>query len=195
MLLLEVASAQRWYAGVPIQSFKCMDTRGLFEGQRCRRFVDLESVAMRKLAMFSRAGGPEDPRIPSNHWREALHDWVARLAALAPPPRAHLVRGHRGPAPSASVRAPRAPDGRRSGRPTGTRPAGRVQRGRDVSARSFEGSRPYSTTNSGLTWARQLLSGARSGLARKPVAIRIEQSVAGMPAGGKNDPCPRPGKV
>ncbi len=57
---------------MPIQSFKCKDTRDLFEGKRCRRFVNIETVAMRKLAMLNRAAVLEDLRIPPNDQLEAL---------------------------------------------------------------------------------------------------------------------------
>ena len=57
---------------MPIQSFKCDDTRDLFEGNRCRRFVNIETVAIRKLAMLNRAAGLEDLRIPPNNRLEAL---------------------------------------------------------------------------------------------------------------------------
>lgn len=57
---------------MPIQSFKCEDTHDLFEGHRCRRFVNIETVVMRKLAMLNRAAVLEDLRIPPNNRLEAL---------------------------------------------------------------------------------------------------------------------------
>lgn len=55
-----------------ILSFKCKDTRGLFEGNRSRRFASIETVAMRKLAMLNRAAVLDDLRIPPNNHLEAL---------------------------------------------------------------------------------------------------------------------------
>ena len=55
-----------------ILSFKCKLTRGMFEGVRARRFANIETVAMRKLAMLNRAANPDDLRIPPNNQLEAL---------------------------------------------------------------------------------------------------------------------------
>jgi proteic killer suppression protein len=57
---------------MPIQSFTCKETASFFAGQRVRRFVNIESVAMRKLAMLHRAGRLDDLRIPPNNRLEAL---------------------------------------------------------------------------------------------------------------------------
>ena len=55
-------------------SFRCKDTRSLFEEGHSRRFVNIGSVAMRKLAMLNRAGVLDDLRIPPNNHLEALRD-------------------------------------------------------------------------------------------------------------------------
>jgi proteic killer suppression protein len=44
----------------------------LFGGQRVKKFVNIDSVAMRKLAMLNRAGKLDDLRVPPGNRREAL---------------------------------------------------------------------------------------------------------------------------
>lgn len=55
-----------------IQTYKCDDTRKLFEGQRVARWVNIQIVAMRKLAMLNAAVRLLDLRIPPNNRLEAL---------------------------------------------------------------------------------------------------------------------------
>lgn len=70
--MLYNTNAVRYYLQMPILSFKCSDTESLFSGKRIRRFVNIESVAMRKLAMLNRAGRLDDLRVPPGNRLEAL---------------------------------------------------------------------------------------------------------------------------
>ena len=55
-----------------IQSFSCRETEALFNGKRILRFVSMETVAMRKLAMLQRAAGLQDLLVPPGNRLEAL---------------------------------------------------------------------------------------------------------------------------
>ena len=55
-----------------ILGFKCKDTQKLFDGVRVKRWVNMESVAMRKLAMLNRAAALTDLEIPPQNKLEAL---------------------------------------------------------------------------------------------------------------------------
>ena len=48
------------------------DTERLFAGDRVRRFISFESVAMRKLAMLNRVGRLDDLLVPPGNRLEAL---------------------------------------------------------------------------------------------------------------------------
>ena len=55
-----------------ILTFKCSDTEALFNGKRIPRFVNIQVVALCKLAMLNRAQKLEDLRIPQNNKLEQL---------------------------------------------------------------------------------------------------------------------------
>jgi len=55
-----------------ISTFKCSDSEALFNGKRVARFVNIQVVALRKLAMLNRAEKLADLRIPPNNKLEQL---------------------------------------------------------------------------------------------------------------------------
>lgn len=55
-----------------IRSFACKHTEALFNGDRVRKWTNIEPVAMRKLAYLHRAKTLEELRIPPANRLEAL---------------------------------------------------------------------------------------------------------------------------
>ena len=55
-----------------ILGFKCKDTQKLFDGVRVKRWVNIEGVALQKLAMLNRAGALTDLKIRPQNKPEAL---------------------------------------------------------------------------------------------------------------------------
>jgi len=72
VVTLYIINARRYYRVMSIKSFKCADTESLFKRQRIRRFINIESVARRKLEQLDWAGVLDDLRVPPGNRLEAL---------------------------------------------------------------------------------------------------------------------------
>jgi len=57
---------------VPIRTFRCKQTEALFFGKRIARFSNIESVALRKLAVINRVVRVDELRIPPQNRLEPL---------------------------------------------------------------------------------------------------------------------------
>ena len=78
-----------------IQSFACPDTEGLFTKGKCRRFVNIKSVAERKLAQLDAAPSVNFMKAPPGNdlkeydgaWHVRINDprWPPKFPHLWPP--------------------------------------------------------------------------------------------------------------
>ena len=55
-----------------IKTFRGKDTEALFRGERVKRFVNIQTIAMRKLAILNQAVQLDDLRVPPGSRLEAL---------------------------------------------------------------------------------------------------------------------------
>lgn len=72
ILAVAVSIEGRQYSCMAIYSFKCRETESLFHEVRVKRFVNIEAIALRKLAMLNRAAVLGDLQIPPDNKLEPL---------------------------------------------------------------------------------------------------------------------------
>ena len=82
-----------------IQSFRCAETRRLFERLRVKRFVNIEGPARRKLSYLDAARDLSDLRIPPGNRLEALRGGRSGQHSIRINPK-RAVSARRGPFPA-----------------------------------------------------------------------------------------------